>query len=276
MRVTFCGTGGAGLDPARGGAAIHVATDATALLLDCGPGWLARFLAADLDPANLQAVLFSHFHFDHALGLGELLTRWPFEGLPLPRLYGPRDLPAYVEGALAFARTQHRFLSQGKWLPALDALVAEVTPPGSVVTVGDMTLSCVAVPHSAHLQALAWRVDAGGRALVYSGDCRAAPDVLVPFARGAHVLIHECYTEAGLEAFAGAKPPPAAAGTRGAFHGSHAALADVARLAQAAGVGTLVLTHFLPSEDADAVEAEAARYFRGEVLAAHDGLTIGV
>ena len=57
MRITFCGTGAASLNAARAGAAIHVEQDGAGLLLDCGPGWLERFLGARLEPERLEAVV---------------------------------------------------------------------------------------------------------------------------------------------------------------------------------------------------------------------------
>ena len=192
MRVTFCGTGGAGLSAARAGASIHVAygddqgadqTGGGQLLLDCGPGWLERFLAAGLAPERLDAVLLSHLHFDHAMGLGELLTRWAFEGFALPAILGPRDIEDYAGQALAFARTQHRYLS-GRQLARLDAARIERVTPGEAMELAGARLRAVTVPHAPYLECLSWRVESGGATLVYSGDTRPAPEVMASQAAG--------------------------------------------------------------------------------------------
>ena len=184
------------------------------LLLDCGPGWLERFLGAGLDPAGLEAVVLSHLHFDHAMGLADLLTRWAFEGFTLPAIYGPRDVEDYAAGALAFARTQHRYLS-GRQLGRLETVPVRRVRPGAGVEIGGASLRPVEVPHASYLECLGWRLEAEGRTLVYSGDTRPAPEVLGALAEGADVLIHEAFTEQALTAHTAGFSPGAVGGDAG-------------------------------------------------------------
>lgn len=279
MRVTLCGTGAAGMNQARAGASIHVAFDGDAagrgLLLDCGPGWLERFLAAGLDPASIGTFELSHLHFDHAMGLGELLTRWAFERFALPSIQGPRDVDDYTEQALAFARTQHRYLS-GRQMGNLEGARGQQVAPGSGVEVTGGTLRAVEVPHASYLECLAWRVDAGGRAIVYSGDTRPAPDVLAPLAEGAGLLIHEAFSATALHAHSAGMPASAREGLRGAYATTHTPVREAARIAAQAGVPRLVLTHLFPEEQPDDLLREASAEFDGEVIVARDGLTLEV
>lgn len=277
MRATLCGTGAAGLNPARAGASIHVAPDASAagsgVLLDCGPGWLERFLAAGLDPTSVGTVALSHLHFDHAMGLGELLTRWAFEAFPMPAIYGPRDVDDYAEQSLAFARTQHRYLS-GRQSQNLEGTRGERVAPGAVLEVTGATLRTAEVPHASYLECFAWRVEADGQALVYSGDTRAAPAALVPLADGAGLLIHEAFSDAALEAHAAEMPAAAREGLHGAYDATHTPVRDAARIAREAGVAKLVLTHLLPEERPDDLAREATAEYDGEVIVARDGMTL--
>ena len=284
MRVTFCGTGGAGLSAARAGASIHVAygddqgadqTGGGQLLLDCGPGWLERFLAAGLAPERLDAVLLSHLHFDHAMGLGELLTRWAFEGFALPAILGPRDIEDYAGQALAFARTQHRYLS-GRQLARLDAARIERVTPGEAMELAGARLRSVTVPHAPYLECLSWRVESGGATLVYSGDTRPAPEVMASQAAGADVLIHEAFSETALVAHGAGMPEAAREGLLRAYHTTHSPVREVARIAAAAAAPRLVLTHLLPEEEPAALVAEAAAEYGGEVIVARDGLSLDV
>ena len=275
MQITFCGTGAASLNAARAGAAIHVEQDGAGLLLDCGPGWLERFLGARLEPERLEAVVLSHLHFDHAMGLAELLTRWTFEGFPLPTIYGPRGIEDYAEQALAYARTQHRYLS-GRQLHRLEGAAVMRTPPGAQIETKAAALRSAEVPHASYLECLGWRVEAGGGTMVYSGDTRPAPEVMGALAEGAEVLIHETFTEQALSAHAAGLPSAEAEAMREAFFALHSPLGPVAKLAAETGVPRLILTHLLAEESAERLVAEASAHYKGEILVAWDGMSLEV
>ena len=98
---------------------------------------------------------------------------------------------------------------------------------------------------------LAYRVEAEGRALVYSGDTDVS-ETLVELARGADLLVLECANPF--------KVP------------GHLTPEQAGRMAARAGVPRLVLTHFYPPCDEVDVTALAAREFNGEIIRAEDGL----
>ena len=120
--------------------------------------------------------------------------------------------------------------------------------------------------------AFAYRVDGPDRSVVFSGDTTRS-DALIALARGADVLVHEAM-------FPEAYAADAAANARSiARHilESHTAVEEVGRLAQEAGVKTLVLSHFVPDSNPQAEEAWlplARKHFRGEVVLGRDLLEI--
>ncbi len=276
MHLTFCGTGQAYLDPQRAGAAIFVEHDGRGLLLDCGPGSLERMLAAGHRIEQIEAVLLSHLHFDHTLAVPELLIRLAFAEAAMPSFHGPEGTHQYLDGAIQFARTQLGFLVDGFWVDRIDGIdVCEPTPAQRKLVAG-MEVEPRTVPHAPDIHALAWRVEAGGHALVYSGDTSATGDGFVDFARNADVLIHESYTAAAIDAHTANMPPSRRAAVLQAFSATHSEVGRVARIAREAGVGTLVLTHVLPTESESALQAEAERDFDGAIVVARDRLTISV
>ncbi len=276
MLVTFCGTGAGGsVNPARGNSSLHLAVEGFELLLDAGPGFMERMAGSALDPNAVRAVLFSHLHFDHAAGIVELLTRTIVHTGPPPRIYGPRGTDEYIESALAFAHLNATRPENHQWL---DGVSVELTRPGDAREIGPLAVESREVPHVEYLECLARRISAGGRALVYTGDTTCAPEVLVPLAEGADVLVHEAFTEAALERTAEAAGMTAerAEVFRAAIRGTHSSAADAGRVAREAGAARLVLTHLLAAEREEELIAEAGREFGGAVLAAADGMALEV
>ncbi|HSF02935.1 MAG TPA: MBL fold metallo-hydrolase, partial [Solirubrobacterales bacterium] len=103
--------------------------------------------------------------------------------------------------------------------------------------------------------AMGCRLDLGGVRVVYSGDTRPAPRLIV-FAQDADLLIHET---GGLDA-QGAE----------VHRLGHSTAGDAGRVAKAAGVGRLVLTHVPGESLAEPMLAEARVAFGGPVELASD------
>ena len=193
MRITFCGSGaGAAVNPRRGASSIHLAHGDSRVLVDTGPGFMERMADAGLDADAVSGVVFSHLHFDHAMGVVELFSRLIVRHGPPVTVYGPRDTDTYIEAALGFARVNSTSDFIQRWL---DGVSVELTRPGDEREIGGMDVRSVEVPHAPYLECLARRFEAGGRSLVYTGDTTYAPEALVPLADGADVLVHEAYTE---------------------------------------------------------------------------------
>jgi ribonuclease BN (tRNA processing enzyme) len=276
MQITFCGTGAPSFNPQRACAGIIVHHDDAGFMLDCGPGTVQTAIAAGVRLDQLRAVFLSHLHFDHTFCVAELLTRLAFWGFALPVIYGPCGTRNYVDRALDFACMALENFSGGRLLGKLKALHVQEIPPGDTRMVAGVHVQSEVVPHATDVQAQARRLTVDALSVVYSGDTRAVPEIMVPLAQDADVLIHECYTTVGLEALLATRSPGRAAWAREHFTRGHSLLPDVARIAHAAGVRTLVLTHLLPTETADQLLAEAKEIFDGTVIVPHDGLLLKV
>ena len=274
MRITFLGSGaGAAVNPARGSASLHLEHGDARVLLDSGPGFMERMATAGLDADAVSDVVFSHLHFDHAMGVVELFSRLiARRGTPVT-VYGPRDTDSYIEAALGFARVNATSDRIHEWL---DGVSVTLTRPGDERELAGMAVRSVEVPHAPALECLARRFDAGGRSLVYSGDTTYAPEAMAPLADGADVLVHEAFTEAALERMASALPERARDGLYHGVRATHCDAVDAGRIAAEAGVGTLILTHLMPVEREAELLADARRHFGGTVITASDGLTFEV
>jgi ribonuclease BN (tRNA processing enzyme) len=131
------------------------------------------------------------------------------------------------------------------------------------------------VPHPPMDRAFAYRFDAADRSIVISGDTTRS-DALVELARGADVLVHEALYPAGIDRLVAGVPN--ASGLKRSIVSHHTTAEDVGRVAQAAGVATLVLSHLVPAEDPAITEqmwVDAARkWFRGRVIVGRDLLEL--
>jgi hypothetical protein len=121
---------------------------------------------------------------------------------------------------------------------------------------GPLRVSTASNAHGA-MPNFAVRVDVETSALVYSSDTQPS-EAVVALSRGADVLVHEA-TFSERDRIPG----------RGATHSS---AADAGRVAAAAGVGRLILTHVGPDyhADIDALAREARQHFTGSVEVAAD------
>ncbi|WP_159086230.1 MBL fold metallo-hydrolase [Burkholderia mayonis] len=96
-------------------------------------------------------------------------------------------------------------------------------------------------------------------------------------AKGADVLVHEAMSIPATQQMAHelARANPQANYERVMHHmlADHSPVAEVGRIAQEAGVKTLVLSHLtpvLPATPPERWRAAAARYFKGEIIVGQD------
>ena len=271
--------------PARWGTAILLRSSTTTVLMDAGPGTTRRLVEAGLVPTDVDAVVFTHHHFDHTAGFpGFFLSRWDQgTGLidelsicgPPPtigfvrNLFG-RDVGAFwpdLNARMAAPASHAVFVNRGGVLPRLppDPEVSEVEP-GQPFSIGDIEFLPGLARHvQPYLDCNAYRVTAGSSSVVYTGDTEPCDEV-VELSRGADVLISMCWDEEDVMAANG--EASGQTGTLGA-----------ARMARDAGVDDLVLTHIGPSISAGIPQAELAAMsgiHRGTIHQAVEGWSFGI
>jgi ribonuclease BN (tRNA processing enzyme) len=131
------------------------------------------------------------------------------------------------------------------------------------------------VDHPPVIPALAFRFDGPDRSIVFSGDTNKS-DNLVRLAKGADLLVHEALWPAAVDRLVARVPN--AATLKKHIIDSHTSVEDAGRVAAAAGVKTLVLSHLVPADDPTVTEPmwiDAARaHFNGEIVVARDGMEL--
>jgi ribonuclease BN (tRNA processing enzyme) len=151
----------------------------------------------------------------------------------------------------------------------------DVTEPGVFYRDERVTIEAALVNHPPVRPAFAYKFRTPDRVVVFSGDTTYSEN-LIAFARGADVLIHEVLLTSALDRLL--KLVPNASRLREHIIAAHTDAEDVGRVAAAARVKRLVLTHFVPSYDPTLTDEDWAapvrRHFSGEVVVGHDLLDV--
>ena len=246
-------------------------------LFDCGDGVARQLAMAKLSVRQLRAVFITHQHSDHNAGYGPLFVLGWASGLTTPvDVYGPPPMVRMTRQLLDAHRFDIELRTKDEGHPPLAPLIKphDVSAGGEVFKDDRVRVTAAFNNHPPITHSFAYRVDTSDRSIVFSGDTTHSDDV-VRLARGAEVLVHEVMSRAFWERPGG--PVPA----RVVRHivASHTDAADVGRVAAEAGVKTLVLSHFVPSEGPGAPTDEewlaaARRHFKGNVVVGRDLMEI--
>jgi ribonuclease BN (tRNA processing enzyme) len=136
-------------------------------------------------------------------------------------------------------------------------------------------VSATLVDHAPVFPAFAFRFDTADGSVVVSGDTNAC-DNLVELARGADMLVHEVIDIAWVKGLFPDPPSPAQQAKIEHLVNSHTPIEDVGKVAERAGVRTLVLTHLAPADNPPERWLEAKNDFSGEILVGEDLMELGV
>lgn len=289
--VTLGTGGGPVIRVKRSEPANAVVVNGSVYLFDVGDGVQRQLAAAGLPLARVKAVFISHHHTDHNAGLGPLMmSRWLFDPLPAIPVIGPPGTRTMTAGiAAANLATANAPVSLGPQPPPIEATVrpvdlpTEIDAPTEIYRDQNIRVLAISVAHF-HLppmmtldpapRSYAFRIEAGGRVFVYSGDTGPSEN-LETLAKGAQVLVSEVIDlEAAAASVRKTLSPAAVAPLVAHLRLDHLTPEDVGKIAARAGVREVVLTHLSPGLDS---ETDVGGYtrgirpaFKGKVVVARD------
>jgi ribonuclease BN (tRNA processing enzyme) len=142
---------------------------------------------------------------------------------------------------------------------------------GPVLANDKVRVRCARADHY-HVVDYAWRFDTPDRSFVFSGDTGPS-EALIALAQGADVLVHEAMLPSALGRITDGNAPRLMDHLRR----SHTTTEELGRVAQAAGVGTVVLSHLVPAFPTitDAMWIEGVRrHYRGRIVVGRDMMEI--
>lgn len=274
-RVVLLGTaGGPSLRPGRSSPALLVQVDGVPYLFDCGYGVGRQLVDAKVSPTALRAIFITHHHSDHNADLGNLLVLSWETGLKSPiDAYGPPRIAKLIDLALQYHAydISVRIPDEGRVDPRPLFIPHEFSVPGDVYRDERIRVEAALVHHPPVVPAFAYKVTTPDRVIVFSGDTTYSEN-LIAFARGADLLVHEVLLTSALDRLL--KLVPNASRLREHIVAAHTDAEDVGRVAAAAGVKRLALTHFVPSYDPTLTDEDWAapvrRHYAGEIVVGRD------
>ena len=276
LSVQLLGTGGPRPDPHRCGPATLIRRGDENILFDAGRGVTVQLVRAGIRPASIRKLFVTHHHFDHIGDLYDLaLSSW-LDGRKEPlEVFGPPETRRIVQALLTQVYDKDiEWRSDGEpsfggWKP-VDAVDVAT---GLVHDAGAWRVSAETVVHGHGLDlspaflkrwiCYGYRFECDGKVVAISGDTVDCGG-LQRLARDADVLVQCCYlagAEITSEHFERLSKMTLACGD------------TVGKIAAAAKVKTLVLTHHRPRADDSMIERlreEVSRDFAGRLIVAED------
>jgi len=175
LKLTVVGCSPAWPNPGSAHSGYLLERDGHRLLLDCGPGVLARLRKAEGWP-RIDAIAISHFHLDH---YGDLV----------PWLWGHLHVVANGDAPELWLPPGGRATLEAQVRQFGDVFPLREYADGVPFTTGGFTVTPRAVRHYTE-PTFGLRVEAAGRTVAYSADTGPAPS-LVELARDADVFLCE-------------------------------------------------------------------------------------
>jgi ribonuclease BN (tRNA processing enzyme) len=279
-RLILLGTGGGPriIVPGRAKPANVLVINGASYVVDCGSGVAQQMVRAGVPLPTLRYVFITHHHSDHNLDYGNLLYgAWAAGLRSRVETYGPPPMKAITEAYWELNKfdIETRIADEGR--PDVRRLVAahEFDRPGTIMQNADVKVTVARVFHPPVDQSYAYRFDTLDRSIVISGDTGYSAD-LVALARGADILVHEVMHLGGVENLL--KRVPNAATLRVNLVRHHTSTEDVGKVAAAAGVKMLVLSHLVPADDptlTDEMWLEGVRkHYGGRIVMGQDLLEL--
>lgn len=242
IEVTLLGTGSPIPDPERAGPSTLVRAGDQMFLIDCGRGVLQRLAAVGSGANQLSALLLTHLHSDHIADLGDvIITRWVStftpEAPPLP-IIGPPGTAEVVDATLrAFGHDIGYRIAHHADLTGPPRVEIHEYTDALVWDRGGVQIRVAPTDHRPVTPTIAFRIEHSGASVVAAGDTVPCPS-LDALAAGAGALVHTVIRKDLIELLPQQRIRD--------ICDYHSSVQEAAATATRAGVGILILTHYVP------------------------------
>ncbi len=245
MELTLLGTGCPSVDHKRFGPSNLISTDKAKVLVDCGSGITQRLHKLNISSANIDALLFTHLHSDHAVDFYQLIiSSWHSYRIKPWKIYGPRGTKKFVKKIMDAWAEERKLRISYESRASAKAFEIQVTEFKSIgsLKIKDLNIKYFEVDHKPVKYAYGFSFTNKNKKLTISGDTRPCEN-LMKYAQRSDVLLHEVFIEGEILQINKMR-------TKKTLHNVqsyHTTSTQVGKVAFIARAKKLVLTHFVPT-----------------------------
>jgi ribonuclease BN (tRNA processing enzyme) len=279
-RAILLGTSGGPLPKAnRYQTSQVVIIDEHPYLIDCGDGVAYRLVQAGIKLRDLRYIFVTHLHSDHIGGYFPLLEEAWLSGMNGPLdVYASPPMQEMTRLWFDTIRYEMNVRIQDGFPPFENHIrVHQIQLTGQVFQDERVKVTSAVVHHPPIAPAFAFRFDGPDRSIVFSGDTSMS-EAVIDLAKNADVLVHEVEDMAMVESFIRSMPGRNVQAGLKHHYETHTSSDDVGKIAAAANVKKLVLSHLSPIADdpnlPEALLKAARRNFSGEIVVGNDLMEI--
>jgi ribonuclease BN (tRNA processing enzyme) len=232
-----------------------------------------QLAAARVPLTSLEYILISHHHSDHNLEYGNLFYNAWAAGLSTPiHSFGPKGLQQMTKMYWELNRfdVETRIADEGRPDPRALLIAKDIDADGDVLKAEHFTITAFRTPHPPITDNFAYKFTTPDGVIVFSSDTEYNPK-LAEFAKGVDVLVHEALYAPFVDKLVARVKNGATLGKH--LLASHTTAQDAGKIAAAAGVKLLVLSHLVPGDidvSDDQWIAAVQETYSGKVIVAKD------
>jgi ribonuclease BN (tRNA processing enzyme) len=274
-KIVFLGTkGGPRVGVGASNPANLVMVNDTPFVIDCGMGVSRQLVSAGVPIPSVKYIFISHHHSDHNLEYGNLFYNAWAAGLTTPiHSFGPAGIEAMTKAYWELNRfdVETRIADEGRPDPRPLLIAKDITEDGVVLQTADVKVTAFRTPHPPIVDNFAYKLETPDGTIVFSSDTAYNPK-LAEFAHGADVLVHEAMYLPAVDRLV--IKTRNGATLKQHLVASHTTTGDVGRIAAAAEVKVLVLSHLVPGDDPSVTDDNwmegVRKNFSGRTILAKD------